>query len=65
MLRYFRQLSVALDLPVTVLRRLPFGGGTSIRLGDAATSVEMGDIATRSIWVTRGGDQPVSVEITA
>lgn len=53
MLRYFQELSVTLDRHVTVLRRLPFGGGTSVALGPDGTTVDMGDLATQAIWVTR------------
>ena len=53
MLRYFQELSVTLDRQVTVLRRLPFGAGTAIRLeGADGSQVDMGDLATKSIWVT-------------
>lgn len=53
MLRYFQELSVTLDRQVTVLKRLPFGAGTAIRLeGNDGSQVDMGDVATQSIWVT-------------
>ena len=58
MLRYFQQLSVTLDRQVTVVRRLPFGAGTAIRLdgtshnGTESAQVDMGDLAVQSIWVT-------------
>ena len=55
MLRYFDELAVSLDREVTVVRRLPFGAGTAIRLhGPAEVTVDMGDLATQAIWVTRG-----------
>ncbi|MEP6981574.1 MAG: metal-dependent transcriptional regulator [Nakamurella sp.] len=54
MLRYFHDLSVTLDRRVTVLRRLPFGAGTSVELGPDGTTLDMGDLATQAIWVTAG-----------
>ena len=53
MLRYFDELSVALDTQVTVVRRLPFGAGTAIQLGAPnGLQVSMGDVATQAIWVS-------------
>ena len=52
LLRYFESLSIGLDQQVLVLRRLPFGGGTSLRLAADGAELVMGDVATQSIWVT-------------
>lgn len=53
LLRYLQELSITLDRPVTVLRRLPFGAGTAIKLeGGASAQVDIGDLATQAIWVT-------------
>ncbi len=52
MLRYFLEIRIALDVQVTVVKRLPFGAGTAIRLGNEGGQVDMGDAAISSIWVT-------------
>ncbi len=55
MLRYFDDLGLALDRRVTVVRRQPFGAGTTLTLhAPDETTVDMGDLATRAVWVTRG-----------
>ncbi len=54
MLRYFHDMSITLDRLVTVVRRLPFGAGTAVVLGEAGgPTVDMGDLATHAVWVTR------------
>ena len=52
MLRYFEQLSIGPGQPVTVLQRLPFGGGTTLRLDGVDTEVTIGDVAIQAIWVS-------------
>jgi DtxR family Mn-dependent transcriptional regulator len=55
MLRYFDSLDLMLDTPIAVVERLPFGAGTSIRLGpEGGREVAMGDVAAQSVWVATG-----------
>ncbi len=51
LLRYFNELGLHLDHTVTVVRRQPFGAGTTVRLADQL--IDLGELATRSVWVTR------------
>ncbi len=54
MLRYFQEKDLVLDVSVEVLARLPFGAGTSIRVGGSAgQQVDLGDRAAEAIWVSK------------
>lgn len=54
MLRYFQDKDLVLDVSVEVLARLPFGAGTSIRVGGPdGQLVDLGDRAAEAIWVSR------------
>jgi len=56
-LRYFDELGLGLDHPVTVVRNRDFAGTVSVRVGEPASTVEreLGMPAARAIWVTLGG----------
>ncbi|AZI59333.1 metal-dependent transcriptional regulator [Nakamurella antarctica] len=52
MLRYFQEKKIVLDAHIEVLARLPFGAGTSMRIGGAGgDSLDLGDQAAEAIWL--------------
>lgn len=50
MLRYFDEVGVALDSILTIREKRPFAGTISVAI-DNATTVDLGDIATRAIFI--------------
>ena len=52
LLKHLREEGVTLDTVVTVVGRRPFGGSLAVRVG--ASELDLGDEATRAIWIARG-----------
>ena len=50
MLRYFDEVGVALDSVLTIREKRPFAGTTSVSIDDR-TTVDLGDIAARAIFI--------------
>lgn len=57
MLEYFDQMNLTLDQIVTVGVTRPFAGTMSVTTLDGSADIVLGDVAARSIWITRR-DQP-------
>jgi DtxR family Mn-dependent transcriptional regulator len=57
LLRYLSHHDVALDMPVTMVGRRPFGGALQVRLGAGADAreLDLGDEAAASLWVSAPG----------
>ncbi|MEE3849530.1 metal-dependent transcriptional regulator [Gordonia sp. LSe1-13] len=53
MLEYFDQVDLNLDAVVTVGVMRPFAGTMSISTLEGSTDIVLGDVAARSIWITR------------
>ncbi|WP_240760144.1 metal-dependent transcriptional regulator [Phytoactinopolyspora endophytica] len=55
LLRYFTANEIALDQRIEVLRRRSYAGSSTILIGagDAATELELTDVAASALWVTR------------
>ncbi|QNG19156.1 metal-dependent transcriptional regulator [Rhodococcus triatomae] len=51
MLRYFDSVGVALDVQVEILERRDFAGTISVRIGDAETTIDLGNPAAQAIWL--------------
>ncbi|MBT0567862.1 metal-dependent transcriptional regulator [Williamsia sp. CHRR-6] len=57
MLRYFDSVDIALDRHIEVLEQRPFAGTVSVSVDDAEP-IDLGDIATRAIWLQTEPSQP-------
>ncbi|GAB89712.1 metal-dependent transcriptional regulator [Gordonia rhizosphera] len=53
MLEYFDRVDLTLDQLVTVGATRPFAGTMSVSTEDGPTDIVLGDVAARSIWITR------------
>lgn len=52
MLRYFDEVGIALDTPITVVERRDFVGTIAIRVGGGDQAVDLGTPAADAIWLT-------------
>ncbi|WP_280232428.1 metal-dependent transcriptional regulator [Nocardia cyriacigeorgica] len=52
MLRYFDEVGIALDTPITVVERRDFAGTVAIRVGADDQPVDLGTPAAEAIWMT-------------
>ncbi len=50
MLRYFDSVGIALDRHIAVVEQRPFAGTVAVRVDDG-DPIDLGDIATRAIWL--------------
>ncbi|GAA1902186.1 metal-dependent transcriptional regulator [Williamsia serinedens] len=54
MLRYFDSVGISLDRHIAVVEQRPFAGTVAVRV-DEGDVIDLGDIATRAIWVETEG----------
>jgi DtxR family Mn-dependent transcriptional regulator len=65
MLRYFAQVGLVPDATISVVERRDFAGVMTILVEASGQSVELGDIAAGSVWVSlEAGDRPVEQDAT-
>ncbi|MGZ8179921.1 metal-dependent transcriptional regulator [Williamsia sp. SKLECPSW1] len=50
MLRYFDSVGIALDCSIVIVEQRPFAGTVAVRV-DGGDPIDLGDIATRAIWL--------------
>ncbi|NED99012.1 metal-dependent transcriptional regulator [Phytoactinopolyspora halotolerans] len=60
LLRYFTANEISLDQRIEVLRRRSYAGSSTLLVGagDAASELELTDVAAAALWVTRPAAQP-------
>jgi len=51
LLRHLEASGLVIDRELTVIGRAPFGGGFAVRLGDSASTIDLGEQALSSIWI--------------
>ena len=52
LLRHLEASGLVIDRGVTVVGRTPFGGGFEVRIDDSDASLDLGEQALASIWIT-------------